>query len=88
MPLGSLYTLSLATTLAIGDRIQAELGQHISPCQQHSHLSAFRSVSLNDANLIPERPAPSRMGSYREDGKEEKAFQWAQRGARRGEDLV
>lgn len=77
-PLGSLYTLSLFTTLSVGDVVQRELGGHIAQFQG-SHPSGI--LNMNESAKIANAPASVRLESHmpeRKNSKEsEKAFGWA-----------
>lgn len=85
MPLGSLYTLSLFTTLSVGDVVQRELGGHLAKFQD-SHPSALCGVG-ESVNLSHKRGNTTSRGypAEREGSREsEKAFEWASSGGSGG----
>ncbi|ORY88162.1 hypothetical protein BCR35DRAFT_330368 [Leucosporidium creatinivorum] len=89
MPLGSLYTLSLFTTLTIPDVVERELGAHVAQIPS-SHPSAL--LTLNSSGYASTGPAGSRIGGYEverdTDRESEKAFEWARSPGVKAEGLV
>lgn len=84
----SLYTLSLFTTLSIGETVQKTLSNHVSEFQvSHTstgHLSAG-AAPLGIAQIAMTRPISVRVDSdYGQPAEESKAFEWAKG---RGESL-
>ncbi|ORY55949.1 hypothetical protein BCR35DRAFT_355671 [Leucosporidium creatinivorum] len=89
-PLPSLYTLSLFTTLSIGETVQKTLGSNVSQFQaSHAstgHLSA--GAAPLGVTQIPTRPISVRVDSnYGQVPDEGKAFEWARGPSSRDDSL-